>query len=243
VSVPVRLVRRFVDEDARFRLHQALTAHAVTHLAYEVVQPKIRGLGVRRTTELVIEGFPRSANTYAVAAFRCVNGPEVVVADHLHAATSITRAARRGVPAIVLVRDPLDACASLIQRQRVTPVTALTAYVRFHAGIDASLDRVVVSDFDTTTQSFGTVITAVNDRFGTSFVPYERTPENEAWCRAFVVEADRLDQGSVGEATVALPQASRQEAKQSVVQALERERALVASARAGYERVRAHAVH
>ena len=242
MNLPVQLVRRITDDDAGFRLHQTLTAHTVPRMVYGLLQPKIRGLGVGRSTDLVIEGFPRSANTYAVAAFRCANGPDVVVADHLHAASSVKRAARRGVPVIVLIRDPLDACASLIQRQQVTPATALTAYVRFHTTIDRYLDQVVVSDFDTTTQAFGAVITTVNARFGTSFEPYERTPENEAWCRAFVVEADRRDQGSVRESTVALPQAGRQEAKQAIVEALKHEVALVSRARAMYEHVRAHAV-
>ena len=60
-------------------------------------------------------------------------------------------------------------------------------------------------------------IAAANSRFGTSFIPYERTEANEAWCRTFVVEADRVDQGEVRESTVALPQAARHRDRQPIV--------------------------
>jgi len=92
-------------------------------------------------TEIVIEGFPRSANTYALAAFTCANGPRTVVASHLHAASSVAQGVRRGLPVIVVLRDPLDACASLLQRQPVQASSALGAYVRFHERVRPLVER------------------------------------------------------------------------------------------------------
>ena len=50
-------------------------------------------------TELVIEGFPRTANTFAVFAFQTAQARPVRVAHHLHAPIQVTVAARRPPPA------------------------------------------------------------------------------------------------------------------------------------------------
>ncbi len=238
MSSAVRVVRRLTGDDTRFRLHHWLCAHDATSRVYAALQPKVRGNMVTATTQLVIEGFPRSANTYALAAFRCANGPDVEVADHLHAGRSVRTAVDRGLPCIVLVRDPVDACTSMIQRQPVRPRTALEAYVRFYSQVTPVLDDVVVSDFGTTTGDFGAVVGEVNQRFGTSFRPYEHTEANEAWCRAFVIEADRVDQGAVQSSTVALPHADRAAGRESVRAEVCAEGDLVAQAARLYDAVR-----
>jgi hypothetical protein len=43
------------------------------------------------------------------------------------------------------------------------------------------LDDVVVATFDEVADDFGTITAACNERFGTSFVPYVRSDEGEAW--------------------------------------------------------------
>jgi hypothetical protein len=242
MSYAVRVVRRLTRDDTRFRLHNWLCSHDLTSRVYAALQPKLRGGMVSERTDLVIEGFPRSANTYALAAFTCANGPGTVVASHLHAASSVAQGVRRGLPVIVVLRDPLDACASLLQRQPVRASSALRAYVRFHERVRPLAGDVVLSDFAVTTGAFGATLEAVNRRFGTTFSPYEHTPDNEAWCREFVIEADRRDQGEVRESTVALPQASRRERREPVVDAVAREASLLEQARRLYQDLRAHAV-
>ena len=122
------------------------------------------------------------------------------------------------------------------------PSSALRAYVRFHERIRPLASDLVLSDFGVTTGAFGTTIDAVNHRFGTTFAPYEHTPENEAWCRDFVIDADRRDQGEVRESTVALPQASRREGREQVVDAVSHEASLLEEARRLYHDLRASAV-
>jgi hypothetical protein len=238
----IRVVRRLTRDDTRFRLHNWLCSRPLTTRAYTALQRKLRSGLVTDRTQLVLEGFPRSANTYALAAFTCANGPDVVVASHLHAASSVQQGVRRGLPVIVVLRDPLDACVSLLQRQPVRPASALRAYLRFHEGVRPIVSDVVLSDFPVTTGSFGTVIDAVNDRFGTGFTPYEHTPANEAWCRDYVTEADRRDQGEVRESTVALPQAGRRQGRERVVEAVTAEAELLDQAQRLYRDLRATAL-
>lgn len=241
-SASIRLSRAILNDEARFRLHGWLTSRRVTTLPYGWIRPGIGRSMVRADTDIVIEGFPRSANTYAVAAFRCANGAGPVVASHLHAASSVERGVRREIPVIVVIRDPLDACVSLIQRQSLRPSSALDAYIRFHTAIRPYVDDIVVSEFSVTTEAFGSTIDTTNRRFGTAFVPYQRTEANEAWCRNFVIEADRKDQGAVRESTVAVPHAGRQGSRQPVVDAVNQEGSLLAESRRLYDDVRSDAV-
>jgi hypothetical protein len=237
VNPLVVLARLLTTEDARFRLHSRLASGDMSGRLYGAARTKIRRQQVTGDTELVIEGFPRSANTYAVAAFRCANGMSVRLADHLHSVANVAGAVRRNLPVVVLLREPLGACTSLIQRQHVRPATALTAYADFHAGLLPYLDRVVVSDFPTTTGMFGVVIDAVNERFGTGFSRYETTPENEAWCREFVLDADRVDQGRNKSHTVALPDPTRIAARDEVAETLRALPALLGPAEELYDRI------
>lgn len=238
----LRAAHAVLDDDARFRLHCWLTSCRLTRTAYGAARPELGGLAVGPHTDLVIEGFPRSANTYAVAAFRCANGGAAVLADHLHVAASVVAGVRRGLPVIVVVREPVEAVASLVQRQPMRPETALRAYVRFYARIQRVLPEVVVSDFPVTITAFGSVIEAVNRRHGTAYRPYELTPANERWCREFVLDADVRDQGQLRIETVALPQAARAEQRRPIVESVLAHRDLVDRARDLYAEVRAVAV-
>jgi hypothetical protein len=71
---------------------------------------------VDRSTELVIEGFPRCANSIAEAAFRLAQERPVRLAHHAHAAAHVLAAVEAGVPTLVLVRDPDQAVPSMIAR-------------------------------------------------------------------------------------------------------------------------------
>src|SRR6185503_18662977 len=87
----------------------------------------------RRDTGIVIEGFLRSGNTFAVAAFRVANGADVHVGRHLHGAPHVLRAVRYGLPTLVLIRRPADAVASyLVRRPTLTPEDALLEYLDFY---------------------------------------------------------------------------------------------------------------
>ena len=123
-------------------------------------------------TDIVIEGFPRSANTFAVTAFELAQERPVTVAHHLHAAAHVVRAAQAGVPVIVLVRAPEDAIASVVARKpSLDPAAAAAAYLRFYEGVAAVLDACVVAEFRQVVDDFGGVIERTNRAYGTTFTP------------------------------------------------------------------------
>lgn len=191
-------------------------------------------------TALVIEGFPRSGNTFSVAAFRIANGRQPHLGRHLHGAPHLLRAKRLGIPAIALVRAPEDAVPSyLIRREGLHAEDALVEYLDFYRTAWPARDAFVVGLFDDVTRDFGAVLDRVNERFGTSFARYEASPENEAAAFTLVEEMNRLEcRGQVVETHVGRPSAVRDSAKKDLAALLQAPgvRRRVAAAEEVYER-------
>jgi hypothetical protein len=150
-----------------------------------IARRRHRGEPVTRHTELVIEGFPRSGNTFCTAAFGSVQSRPVRVARHEHVPAQVIAAARAGIPALVLIRRPGDAVLSLvIQHPEVTVRQVARAYVRFYRPLLRYRGRFVVATFEEVVTDLGEVIGRLNARFGTGFDAFRHTPENVERCLA-----------------------------------------------------------
>jgi len=158
-------------------------------------------------TEIVIEGFPRSANTFATVAFSTAQRrPNVRIAHHIHSPAQIIAAARRSVPSILLVREPSAAVISLIIRNpRISASQALRAYLRFYEPLVNLRDSVVVAEFGQVVSDFGSVVERVNERFGTTFERFEHTSENVDHCFRIIAERNARRSASVVESTRGIP--------------------------------------
>lgn len=132
-------------------------------------------------TELVVEGFPRCGNTFAVAAIALAQDRAVVISSHVHVPAQVKLAVRRGLPTLVVIRRPVDAVASLIvAAPHVPPAAALLEFAHHYDELLRWRQGVVVATFDEVTRDMGVVIDRVNGRFGTSFGRFEHTKENVA---------------------------------------------------------------
>jgi hypothetical protein len=174
---------------------------------------------VSRTTEIVIEGYPRSGNTFAVVAFRLAQGRQIEIAHHLHAAAQIKRAARLDVPAIVLVREPSEAVLSVLVRDPHASVRwALRSYIRFYSAVVPYLEKKVVAPFPTVTSDLASIIRMVNTRYGTAFKEFVPTEEALNSVRQTVELMGRLDSERTGwdyRLGVAVPSEQRRRAKEA----------------------------
>lgn len=180
---------------------------------------RARGLA-RPDSKIVIEGFFRSGNTYALAAFRVAN-PKGRFQGRLHAPVNVRRAVRLGRPTLVLIRRPADAAISMaIRLPEVTVREALADYVSFYRTILPVRAQIVVADFGRVVADFGSVIADVNRRFGTDFALYERTEENERRTVELVEKWDRDERGLVDEMRVPRPSAERSAARLRLQSAL-----------------------
>lgn len=139
-------------------------------------------------TELVMDGFPRSANSYAMFAFHVAQGTTRTLAGHTHSARIYRIAERLGLPSVVIVREPQGVVNSVMHfYPKVAPRSVLLAYRRFHGSV-ASMNVLPVR-FESVVSDFGQVIASINNVFGTSFVPYMKSQQNEAVVRTRIEEA------------------------------------------------------
>ena len=133
---------------------------------------------VSEATDFIIDGFPRSASTFAVVAFQLAQPRLVRVGHHVHAPGQFIRAVRLGVPVLLTVRPPEDTVLSLVIREPYVSIPqGLNAYARFHDRLLGYRDGMVVADFSEVTGRLDRSIARVNERFGTGFAAPEVTPE------------------------------------------------------------------
>jgi hypothetical protein len=198
---------------------------------------------VSQTTEIVIEGYPRSGNTFAVVAFRQAQGREIKMAHHLHAAAQIKRAARLGVPAIMLIREPSEAILSVVVRDpHVSVRYALRSYIRFYSTVLPYLEKTVVAPFATVTSDLASVIRIVNTRYGTAFkefVPTEEALNSVRQTVEWLAKRDSQVTGVDYGLGLALPSEQRRRAKDArrTEYLHERNKPLRLTAESLYERV------
>jgi hypothetical protein len=141
------------------------------------------GVALDVDTEVVIEGHPRSANSFSVVAFEVAQGRQTKIAHHTHAPGHVLAAVKANVPAIALIRDPADAVLEfLLIRPTLDPEQAVDAWTSFYAAVRPALDLAVLAPFPVVTTDFGRVMRVLNERNRTSFVPFEHTPENQQRC-------------------------------------------------------------
>lgn len=159
-------------------------------LRYPGPSPEVIG----RETEFVIDGYTRSASTFAVHAFQFAQPRPVRLAHHLHAPAQLIVAARRRLPTIVVIRKPEGVVLSQVIREpHVSIRGALVSYQRFYSRLLPYARSFVVGEFQEVTTDFGSVIGRVNDRFGTSYAEFEATEENVRRCFELIKERSTGD--------------------------------------------------
>jgi hypothetical protein len=175
-----------------------------------------RSLVVNEYTDLVIEGYPRSANTFATAAFSTSQRDVVQIAHHLHLPAQVIWAVKRGIPVLLLVRNPGDAVLSRVIRNPVLSIRqSLRDYIRYHRSVLPYHDGYIVATFDQVIHDFGAVIKKVNERFGCNFCPFEHTPENVERVLGIVEQRHlrRTRSDKVDETMVSRPSLEKEESK------------------------------
>jgi len=148
---------------------------------------------VSPTTDICIEGHNRSANSFAVKAFRQANDTlekEYQIATHVHASAQVRKAITAGIPTMVLIREPeavvMSQKALAIQLKQVTKAEAfpleifLAMYVDFYERLLPYEARFMVASFEQVTDDFGSVMRRFNATFDTAFQAIDHTPEKEA---------------------------------------------------------------
>jgi len=123
-------------------------------------------LVVESNTDLVIEGFPRSANSFAFAAITSSQPRPFKIAHHLHHEAQICLAAHYKVPMLILIRHPVDACVSMAIYCQDTDISGLLyRWVEFYNCAMKHAKHICFAEFNTVTHDIASVLRRLNCKF------------------------------------------------------------------------------
>jgi hypothetical protein len=209
------------------RLARPLRARAGEHpallpLLLPASTPALEQPRITDATAFVVEGFPRSGNSFASAAFGLATQWSVPRVSNTHLSGQVLVAVRRGVPTLVVMRRATDAVASLcVAAGYLRPAAGLREWLRFHRTVEPVAAGVVLATFDEVTSDFGAVLQRVNDRFGTAFPPFVHDEASAAAVFDTLEDYGRRKHGDVPEDSIARPSQQRQARNAAVRSAME----------------------
>jgi len=207
-------------------LHYAVGGHPWLFFPlFRLREPHRAHLAVGPETDLVLEGFPRSSNTFAETALKSAQPGPLRTADHVHVPAQVIRGVKLGKPVVVLVRQPFDVVRSTAVKFPALHVPdVLRGYARFYERCLPWRRGFVVATFEQVTNDFGAVIERINRRFGLALHPFEHTEENVAAVYRQIDERNRIAPSSMYSAierprdtlTAARPSRLKDEAKAAI---------------------------
>lgn len=161
-------------------------------------------LQLRRVVEpdddIVVEGYPRSSNTFATEALILAQPREIRIGKHFHSPAQFFLARKYGVPAMLLLREPVAAALSWVvfSDGAYSARETLQNYVRFHRKLPAIRDSFIVAPFDEVTANFDRTIVRLNAKFGTSFALLGHNQETESRVFEIIKERDSRREAILG---------------------------------------------
>jgi hypothetical protein len=191
-------------------------------------------------TQLVIEGFPRSGNSFASSAFGFAQNWQVHRASNTHLPAQVVVAVRRQLPTLVVIRPPLDAVASLlVATPYLLPASGIREWLQFYTVVEPLAEGYVLATFAEVTTDFGVVIDRVNKRFGTTFRRFEHNDDNVAAVQRGLEDHNAHLHGALVETVVARPSEARAAANREARAALQAPELadLLAEAQSLYDRM------
>lgn len=244
-----RLRPRLDENVVAYRLEKWLQIYAGRHPAvyfslYRMSHPRqdLRRV-VTPDTQLVIEGFPRSGNSFARRAFVMAQNESFDkrrIAHHLHVPAQVVRAARWQIPTLVLIRRPRDAVLSFAVWNPISVDQALRYYLSFYETVEKHPDAYVLGLFEEITEDFGQVIKRINDKFGTTFSLFHHDEENVSKVFADMeTYARKKYDETQSERKLHRPSAAKERLKREIEYNLEnpKRKKLIAKAEAVYDRL------
>jgi SAM-dependent methyltransferase len=173
-------------------------------------------------TDLVVEGYPRSGNTFLTGAMRHVVGPELTVASHVHTPSQVVLAVRRKVPTVVVIRRPADSVVSLVISSPHVPLDlALREWIDHYQRLWPLRDDFVTATFEQATTDAGSVIDRVNQQFGMTIPTFVHDEEHLGGAQD-LMEADHERYHASDYLSAPWPTASRNAARERLISELTR---------------------
>jgi len=166
-------------------------------------------------TDIVIEGYPRSSNSFAIWMLHVLEGESfrLNIGHHTHDVDNLRLAEHFNVPSAVLIRAPEDAILSFMIYSDASVEAATTRYETFYEGTLALARMPMVLPFEMVTRDFNQVVDRINRLTGED-IP--RSTDLEAHtARAYEMARERADDIHADKLVeqIAIPSAERETIK------------------------------
>jgi hypothetical protein len=125
--------------------------------------------------DLLVDGYPRSANSVTGAAFE-LSQPATKVIYHRHLPPLVGRAVHQGVPVCLLIRRPIDAIASWCIYDGYPIEQAIDYYSDYYEAVSRWANRTAVVTFEEAISDFPSVVRRVALIYGVKLAVPEMTP-------------------------------------------------------------------
>jgi len=195
------------------------------YLFYRIMPLKRRyqEILINNGTEIVIEGYPRCANTYAVAALWVTQNRKINVARHTHAIAQIIRAFEKRLPTLLLLRKPEDAVLSYVIREENVDISlAIQRYIDFYRIAHSLADAFVVSDFDRTTTQYHILLKQLNERYNLSLNIKKPDETDQMKIKKLIEDMEiKSSGGQLSELKVSRPSKQREILKNKLINELQ----------------------
>lgn len=198
-----------------FRISQVLFP-SFFYLRYFI--KKDRYALVDKDTELLIDGFPRSANTFAYA-FIELTQPVKKIAHHVHLPVQFSRSIRFSTPAVFLIRNPVDAAISMsIRRPTYFPYLIFLYYFLFHKRISKIINSLLIVKFEEVISDPNSIIRKLRNSQYSGFIEVEFTQNLKEMINKRVDELDMINRNDsqIKNSTVARPTEYRKNAGEKI---------------------------
>lgn len=152
---------------------------------FVLLRRDLAGQLVTRKTDLVIEGFPRSGNTFSEMATQLAQGDNMLsIASHLHMPAHVARAVRLKKPCLVVIHRPLQAIASMLvyYNGNYSIRQAIREYIEFYEQTIPFRSKVMFATFKEIREDFGRIMELFNTFFDSHLILFDHTEQNEQRC-------------------------------------------------------------
>ena len=126
---------------------------------------------LKKNMDFLIDGFPRSGNTYAYFAFLHMQKKKYKIIHHFHHEYGILYAILTNIPNMILIRKPDDAVKSLLIRNKnLDHDDAFLMYYIYYKIVYNYRQSLLIIKFESIINNFNYCVNQVNLRFKTNFI-------------------------------------------------------------------------
>ena len=178
--------------------------------------------------DVCIDAFPRSANTFLINALQLASGGELAIAHHMHSPLQILAAVKYDIPAIVIVRPPLEAFVSLkIKMPGLSFRLMHCVYMQFYRDVLRQSESIVFINYSDVTSNISATVRQICRLIGKKKIKCRDISEQEVFQAIEKIKIDREGVARDVESdrfllSIARPTKEKQEAKKGTLADLQK---------------------